>query len=97
MPGNGSLKVRCRHCRKRALLRRRGLCVRCYYDPLVRLLYPPTHRHAGYRRELGTRLRCPPATPTDARPGSEEKIMVLMGRAERGEYLWHPGDKAKGS
>jgi hypothetical protein len=30
--------------------------------------------------------------PTDAIPGTEEKILVLRGRAERGEELWHPLD-----
>jgi hypothetical protein len=34
-----------------------------------------------------------PAEPTDALPGSEEKIRVLAQRAERGEQLWHPLDR----
>lgn len=30
--------------------------------------------------------------PTDAPPGTEAKIEVLRGRAERGEILYHPDD-----
>lgn len=30
--------------------------------------------------------------PTDAIPGSEEKIKVLKQRAENNQLLWHPGD-----
>jgi hypothetical protein len=33
-----------------------------------------------------------PAEPTKARPGSEEKILVLMARAEQGVALHHPED-----
>lgn len=30
--------------------------------------------------------------PTNAMPGSQEKIEVLARRIERGEELWHPDD-----
>lgn len=33
-----------------------------------------------------------PAEPTSARPGTEEKILALAARVERGEHLWHPDD-----
>jgi hypothetical protein len=33
-----------------------------------------------------------PQEATAARPGSEEKILVLQGRASRGELLYHPND-----
>lgn len=33
-----------------------------------------------------------PSAPTDARPGSEERIRVYEERVERGEALFHPGD-----
>lgn len=36
--------------------------------------------------------RTPLAEPTSAVPGTEEKILVLQGRVERGEELWHPLD-----
>jgi len=31
--------------------------------------------------------------PTEARPGSPEKIAVLCRRLEAGVPLWHPGDR----
>lgn len=37
----------------------------------------------------------PPAEPTDAPAGSEEKIRILAERAARGEALFHPGDGAR--
>jgi hypothetical protein len=33
------------------------------------------------------------ASPTDARPGSLEKVAVLCQRRERREALWHPDDR----
>jgi hypothetical protein len=33
-----------------------------------------------------------PAAPTDAAPGSEEKIRILIERARLGVSLWHPLD-----
>jgi hypothetical protein len=50
-------------------------------------------RHPCQREGLG--LDWPtaaPAVPTDARPGTPEKIAVLAARAERDEELWHPED-----
>ncbi|GIW81518.1 MAG: hypothetical protein KatS3mg105_3325 [Gemmatales bacterium] len=37
----------------------------------------------------------PPAQPTDAEPGSEEKIAVMAARAARGEALFHPDDRQR--
>jgi hypothetical protein len=34
-----------------------------------------------------------PAMPTQARPGSADKIEVLRARVERGESLHHPEDE----
>jgi hypothetical protein len=82
----------CRHCEVSRASRPRGLCWRCYYTPAVRDLYPSTSKYA--RQGVGnfsgnTPL---PALPTDAVPGSEEKVRVLMLRAEKGVSLWHPDD-----
>jgi hypothetical protein len=33
-----------------------------------------------------------PPKPTDERPGTDEKILVLTERAARRECLWHPED-----
>lgn len=35
-----------------------------------------------------------PPEPTDAKPGSEEKIRVLCERASLGQVLWHPLDNS---
>lgn len=37
----------------------------------------------------------PPSQPTDAQPGSQEKIEVLRQRAAAGVPLWHPGDNLR--
>jgi hypothetical protein len=34
----------------------------------------------------------PPPFPTNAAPGSPEKILVLTQRVEQGFDLWHPND-----
>lgn len=74
----------CRHCGKARIIRRRKLCWDCYYAPGVRELYR-------------VRRRVQPAThPTEALPGSLEKILVLMRRAELRQELWHPDDAPLG-
>jgi hypothetical protein len=41
----------------------------------------------------GVRFDAPlPSRPTSAAPGSEEKILAMIERAERGERLFHPDD-----
>ena len=35
----------------------------------------------------------PTAEPTAAQPGSADKVRILAERMERGEELWHPGDR----
>ncbi len=39
-----------------------------------------------------TQPECPPGEPTDALPGSERKIRILVERAARREPLFHPLD-----
>ena len=87
----------CRHCRERKRLYSRGLCHGCFFSPAVRMLHPPASKF-GYR---GVGARTPPgaplpAEPTTALPRSEEKIVVMEGRAERGEQLFHPLDARAG-
>jgi hypothetical protein len=81
----------CRHCQKVKSNRPRGLCWSCYYTPGVREQYPSTSKFA--RRgvsDFNGRTRLP--EPTDALPGTPEKVAVLMERARRGLSLWHPDD-----
>jgi len=53
-------------------------------------LKPKKKQRYGYGTEQMTRH--PPESPTNARPGSEEKIRVLMERARLEQLLHHPDD-----
>jgi len=82
----------CRHCQKVKANRPRGLCWSCYYTPGVREKFPSTSKFA--RRgvsDFNGKIRLP-ATPTDAEPGSEEKLRILEERARLGLSLFHPED-----
>lgn len=82
----------CRHCQKTKSTRPRGLCWTCYYTPGIRDRYPSISKFA--RRGLGNfNLQAPlPDLPTDAAPGSEAKILILMERARLKQALFHPDD-----
>jgi hypothetical protein len=82
----------CRHCGRPKANRPKGLCWRCSYTPGVPALYASTSR--GGRRGVGnTAGGFAPCEPTDAEPGTGEKVEVLAGRAERGEQLFHLEDR----
>jgi hypothetical protein len=82
----------CRHCRKAKVTRPRGLCWSCYYQQGVREQYPPTSKYTRCGVQ-DFNLSAPlPAAPTDATPGSPEKVAVLMERARLKQALWHPQD-----
>lgn len=82
----------CRHCHRKEVIRPRGLCWTCYYTPGLKDHYPSTSMFA--RRGVGIDGRGQiPAEPTDAPPGSEDKIRVMEERAARGESLFHPDDR----
>jgi hypothetical protein len=82
----------CLHCQEAIVSRPRGLCWRCFYTPLVRERYPSTSKFG--RRGIGNfNCRAPPlALPTQARPGTSDKVAVLAERASMGQDLWHPDD-----
>jgi hypothetical protein len=82
----------CRHCGRGRVSRPRGLCWTCYYTPGVRELYPVTSKYG--RRGVGNGYgKSKPAThPTNALPGSLEKVLVLSERAALGQDLWHVDD-----
>lgn len=82
----------CRHCQKSSVNRPRGLCWSCYYTPGVREKYPSTSKFArrGVANFCGQ--AAPAGEPTEARPGSEEKLAVLEERARLKQELWHPHD-----
>ena len=81
----------CRHCQKVKSNRPRGLCWSCYYSPGVRDLYPSTSKFARRGVGVGNRRSVLPE-PTNALPGTPEKVAVLEERARMGQCLWHPLD-----
>lgn len=81
----------CRHCNERNVSRPKGLCWPCYYEPGVRELYESTSKFA--RRGVGNLIGSQPLPePTDALPGTPEKLAVLEARAALGQQLFHPAD-----
>jgi hypothetical protein len=87
----------CRHCGIRVASRPRGLCWSDYYDLQIRSQYRSTSKFG--RRGIGsTRNALPlPAHPTNAPPGTPEKVAVLEQRAKNGEALFHPQDAGMAS
>lgn len=89
----------CRHCGSPYTVvgRWRGLCSKCYKRLDVRGMYP-ARSNGRYVVKNGPSLwsngvaRVMPPVPTDAQPGSEEKILVLAERAANYQRLWHPDD-----
>jgi hypothetical protein len=84
----------CRSCQdpKRPVNRPRGLCWRCYYTPGVQDKFPSTSPLGRRGIGNGNRNAPLPSKPTDALPGSPEKLKVLQERAKRMEALFHPND-----
>lgn len=82
----------CRHCSRGLVTRPRHLCWACYYAPGVRELYPSTSKFG--RRGIGNFYgRAPmPPFPTQALPGTPEKIALLTQRAQQRQQLFHPDD-----
>ena len=84
-------RVNCQHCHQSPASRPRGLCWTCYYTAGVRELYAGSPSKSAHRG-VGTSGKVLPA-PTEALPGTEEKIRELQRRAAAGEFLFHPADK----
>lgn len=55
-------------------------------------VHPPADEPKDSRTAWGGR---PPGQPTDAAPGSEEKVEVMRRRLEAGESLWNDAGDAK--
>ncbi|MFO0966809.1 MAG: hypothetical protein U0793_14650 [Gemmataceae bacterium] len=88
----GRVSTLCRHCHEAVICRPRRLCWGCYYAREVRELYPPTSKYARRGPGVGVFLAPLPAFPTDALPGTPEKIAELERRALMRQALFHPGD-----
>ena len=82
----------CRHCQKVKSNRPRGLCWSCYYRPGVRDQYPSTSKYARRGVSDFNGKTAQAALPTNALPGTAEKVAVLAERARLGLSLWHPLD-----
>lgn len=85
-------KLKCLHCGYRVSTRGRQLCQPCFRDIRIRLQYPllDSSQKGGGVGLTESQLKIP--EPTDAMPGSLEKIEVLQRRLLRGERLHHPLD-----
>lgn len=88
----GTAMLSCRHCQRVRVNRPRGMCWSCYYTPGLRDRYPSTSKFArrGINDFFGRVKR--PTRPTQARPGSPEKVAILEERARLQQELWHPSD-----
>ena len=82
----------CRHCHSAPSSRPRGLCWSCYYKVGIRDLYPSTSKFARHGIDDFNGTVRLPDLPTDAPPGSPEKVAVLERRARLRQGLWHPDD-----
>jgi hypothetical protein len=82
----------CVHCGIGKVSRPRRLCWNCYQQSEVRELYPSTSKYGWRGPNLNLFGAQPAMRPTNAPPGSPEKILVLARRAELGQELWHPHD-----
>jgi hypothetical protein len=80
----------CRHCMEARHIVCRGLCGRCYYTPEIRERYPAGC--AGYGLCVANEILGWPREPTEALPGTEEKVAVMEARVAAGCHLHHPGD-----
>ena len=88
--------ITCRHCGRSKVNRPRGLCWTCYYTPGRRDLYPSTSKFARHGLDdFEGAAYLPP--PTDALPGTAEKVAVLCQRARMRQDLWHPDDAGAGT
>ncbi len=75
----------CRNCECRSANRAGSLCVACFRDTAARERHPRKTIHPP-------RPSAVLPEPTDARPGTEAKMLVLQDRAARGLALFHPDD-----
>lgn len=90
--------IRCLECGQNKPHKGRNLCLECYraaktiYPAVPRNVQPTMSELREREMEERDRMRRLPLTPTEARPGSEAKILVLIERHERNELLHHPQD-----
>jgi hypothetical protein len=86
-------RIVCVSCGQTRYPKFQRLCWKCAAKPEIRARHWTDER--GGRRGIPDRYGASPPCllPTDAPPGSEEKILVLMERAANGQSLFHEGDR----
>ena len=86
--------ITCISCGERKPHEARQLCRQCYKSngPATPHLKHSLGLIKTDEDDKRDSLRVPPLGPTMARPGTEEKIQVLMTRHARFETLYHPHD-----
>ena len=91
--------VACRHCERVLVIYSRRLCRFCWADPEVKSFYPletgMNNQYSPGRKAVPdyNRSHDPlPEEPTEAWPGSPEKVAVMEERAMSGVSLFHPED-----
>lgn len=82
----------CRHCQQSVVSRPRGLCWTCFYEPEIRKQYPATSKFARKGLAYDNVAAMPATFPTQALPGTPEKIAILQQRALSKQQLFHPHD-----
>ena len=89
------MSAMCRRCRIKKANRPLGMCWTCYYTPGARDRFQSTSKFA--RRGVGDfygKVK-PPPVPTNALPGSDEKVAVMAERASGFFSLFHPSDNSR--
>lgn len=88
----------CCHCGEKVASRPRGLCRRCWTDPDIRSAYGRIDGRAIPKPSEASKVRRfkKPKHPTNALPGSAEKIRIMAERVANGELANHPDDRKLG-
>ena len=69
------------------------LCQRCFLDREIRELYPMSPGGYGHQPVIFSLMQTEAGCgPTDALPGTEDKIDVMQARARKRLPLFHPQD-----
>lgn len=95
---------KCKHCKAFRRTQGRGLCVACYDNPSIRKFYPRlevqqhgdktyANTNVEHAQTGNNKAGSLPQHPTQARPGSGEKICVMIERLDNKHTLHHPKDR----
>ena len=80
----------CPHCLRRRRIQCRGLCFRCYKNLAIRVRYDTLA--STWRQAANNRIPPLAFQPTDAAPGTPEKVAVMIQRVASGQQPFHPED-----